>query len=155
MQILEKYRSCFLSAFSGILLILIFPRFDLEILAWIALVPLFSAMVGKNASNRESTDEEVIARVKAFIKNINETLKSLPESHAKKDTLEREKELLKKYLPQQMSEETLKEIIKKIGVTHEKSIKSMGKVMGELKAKYGGQYDGKMASNFVKSFLNE
>ena len=114
-----------------------------------------AGMVGKNASNRESTDEEVIARVKAFIKNINETLKSLPESHAKKDTLEREKELLKKYLPQQMSEETLKEIIKKIGVTHEKSIKSMGKVMGELKAKYGGQYDGKMASNFVKSFLNE
>jgi apolipoprotein N-acyltransferase len=42
-----KKRDILLSFFSGILLILSFPNFDLEILAWFALVPLFFAIEGK------------------------------------------------------------------------------------------------------------
>ena len=110
-------------------------------------------MVGKNASNRESTNAEVVAKVKAFIKNIDETLKSLPEGHTKISELEKEKKLLKKYTPKQMSDEELKSIVEQIGLDQEKSMKSMGKIMGELKAKYEGQYDGKLASDIVKSFL--
>ena len=37
----NKIRGYILSAFSGLLLVLIFPRFDLELIAWFALVPLF------------------------------------------------------------------------------------------------------------------
>ena len=44
MQIFEKYRSFFLSALSGLMLVLIFPPFELEVLAWGALVPLFSTV---------------------------------------------------------------------------------------------------------------
>ena len=46
MQIFEKYRSQLLSTLSGLLLTVTFPRFDLEIIAWGALVPLFFAIQG-------------------------------------------------------------------------------------------------------------
>lgn len=42
-----KKRDIFLSLLSGLLLVLSFPNFDLEFLAWIALVPLFWAVAGK------------------------------------------------------------------------------------------------------------
>ncbi len=42
-----KKKDILLSLFSGILLILSFPNFDLELLAWVALVPLFYAIAGK------------------------------------------------------------------------------------------------------------
>jgi apolipoprotein N-acyltransferase len=42
-----KKRDILLGFFSGILLILSFPNFDLEILAWFALVPLLVAIEGK------------------------------------------------------------------------------------------------------------
>jgi apolipoprotein N-acyltransferase len=42
-----KKKDILLSLFSGVLLILSFPNFDLEFLAWIALVPLLYAIEGK------------------------------------------------------------------------------------------------------------
>jgi apolipoprotein N-acyltransferase len=42
-----KKRDILLSLFSGILLILSFPNFDVEVLAWVALVPLFYSLEGK------------------------------------------------------------------------------------------------------------
>jgi apolipoprotein N-acyltransferase len=46
MKIMKK-RDILLALLSGILLILSFPNFDLEFLAWFALVPLFYAVEGK------------------------------------------------------------------------------------------------------------
>lgn len=45
-------KDIFLTTLSGLLLILSFPKFNLEILAWIALVPLFLSLRGKG--NKES-----------------------------------------------------------------------------------------------------
>lgn len=45
--ILKEPRPLLLSAISGILLVLIFPRFNFEVLAWFAFIPLFSAIEGK------------------------------------------------------------------------------------------------------------
>ena len=42
-----KKRDILLSLLSGILLILSFPYFDLEFLAWFALVPLLDSIGGK------------------------------------------------------------------------------------------------------------
>ncbi len=39
-----KKRDILLSLLSGILLVLSYPNFDLEFLAWFALVPLFYSM---------------------------------------------------------------------------------------------------------------
>jgi len=43
-----KKRDILLSLLSGVLLILSFPKFDLEFLAWVALVPLLLAITGKD-----------------------------------------------------------------------------------------------------------
>jgi apolipoprotein N-acyltransferase len=43
-----KKRDLLLSLLSGVLLILSFPKFDLEFLAWVALVPLLIAIAGKD-----------------------------------------------------------------------------------------------------------
>ena len=46
-----KKRDIFLSLLSGILLVLSFPNFDLEFLAWFALVPLFYSLKDKSLLN--------------------------------------------------------------------------------------------------------
>lgn len=112
-----------------------------------------AVMVGKNEGNRETTDVETLGKVKVFIKNIDETLKSLPEGHSQMESMQQEKALLQNYLPQQLSENELKAAIWEIGDHYEKSMKSMGKIMTELKAQHNGAYDGKLASNLVKQFL--
>jgi len=43
-----RWRSVTLALVSGILLVLIFPKFNLSFLAWVALVPLFLAVEGRN-----------------------------------------------------------------------------------------------------------
>ena len=50
MEVMGK-RSLLLSLLSGILLILSFPNFDLEFLAWFALVPLFYSIEGKGLND--------------------------------------------------------------------------------------------------------
>ena len=63
-------------------------------------------------------------------------------------------EIIKKYLPEQMGEEELtnviKEIIAKVGAT---GMKDMGKVMGMASSQLAGKADGKTISGIVKSIL--
>jgi len=46
-----NFRSTALAAASGLLLVFIFPAFDIHLLAWIALVPLFLALNGQSVRN--------------------------------------------------------------------------------------------------------
>jgi len=43
-----RWKSLSLALFSGVLLVLLFPKFNLSFLAWVALVPLFLALEGRN-----------------------------------------------------------------------------------------------------------
>ena len=65
-----------------------------------------------------------------------------------------EMDIIKEFLPQQMSEEeltaALKEIITNVGAS---SMKDMGKVMGMANKQFAGKADGKMISTIVKSLL--
>ncbi|MGL4796470.1 MAG: GatB/YqeY domain-containing protein [Paraclostridium sp.] len=67
---------------------------------------------------------------------------------------EAEIEVLKEYLPQQLSEEELdvivKETISEVGAT---SMKDMGKIMAAIKPKTKGRADGKMINELVKKNL--
>jgi uncharacterized protein YqeY len=67
----------------------------------------------------------------------------------------KEAELLKEYLPKQLSEDDLKSIVQncidEVGAT---SMKDMGKVVKSVLAKVGSSSDGKSVSNLVKSLLN-
>lgn len=65
-----------------------------------------------------------------------------------------EVDILTGYLPKQMSKEELEVIIADlITSTSATSVKEMGKIMGGLK-QYAGQYDGKLASEIIKSKLS-
>ena len=106
--------------------------------------------VGKTKRNGDSTDEEVISVLKKFKEGVEELRKyrNLTEIE------EQELEVYESFLPKQLSEEELREIIsdilEKIG---EKSPKRFGLVMNQLKTDYFGRFDGKVASQIVKSLV--
>ena len=71
------------------------------------------------------------------------------------DQTNEEMKVLEEYLPKQLSKEEIKEIVSKVisdvGAT---SIKDMGIVMKESKAKIGAGADGKTINEVVKELLN-
>jgi len=103
--------------------------------------------IGKNNGNRETTDDETLKIISKFIKNNNETIR-LTNGSCK---LEEENLILSNYLPKQMSEEDLLELIKQFINKHPTN--NIGKIMSELKSNYSGLYDGKMASLLIRQEL--
>ena len=113
-------------------------------------------MIGKNDGNRPVTDSEVMALVKKFIKNVEESHK-VASSHGNAEAAERllvERDLYASFLPSQLTGEALLNAI--AALCHEvnaSSIKDMGKVMKLLKERHDGQFDGAAASTFIKAQL--
>jgi uncharacterized protein YqeY len=120
------------------------------------LITLFSEaqMVGKNKRNSVSTDEEVIGVIRKFAANAEETERLLQARGQDTQDQRRELEILAAYLPTQMTpqalESAVRAIVSDLGVS---GAKAMGAVMAELKARHAGTYDGKQASQVVKSVL--
>lgn len=104
--------------------------------------------VGKNAGNREPTDDEVTAVIKKFIKNINDTIAL---GVAATPTLEAEQAILHRYLPQQYSEDELRNVISSfVASTMSPNI---GGVMKMLQTEHKGKYDAKAASQIIRDVL--
>jgi uncharacterized protein YqeY len=62
--------------------------------------------------------------------------------------------VIAQFLPEQMSEEALKEVVSEIILqVGAAGMKDMGKVMGMASKKLAGKADGKAISNVVKSLL--
>lgn len=101
-----------------------------------------AAMVGKNA-NRETTDQEVVAVVKKFVKNIDETITALTTRNQDASAFLLERAVLERYLPLQLTELALQHIAK--------GQESMPAFMKFLKENHAGQYDGKLASTVAKA----
>lgn len=120
-------------------------RKDRDTLRASLLTTLYSeaSMVGKNSGNRQTTDEETVQIIKKFINNANELLKVHDSSDAKAEI-----EILKSYLPQQMTLEQLQGTIDHYRSTHP-GVK-LGEIMSWLKATYPGLYDAKVASQIAK-----
>lgn len=71
------------------------------------------------------------------------------------DQNEAEIQILLEYLPQQLSEEELKQLVKDSAIeVGADSIKDMGKIMTLLRPKILGRADGKLASQLVKEYLS-
>ena len=109
--------------------------------------------VGLNDGKRESTDAEVIAVIKKFIKNIDETLAVAP-----REELVWERKVLEGFLPSQLSDNELHAAV--VSIVEEihalemvRNMQQMGKVMKTLKERFEGRFDGKKASEFVKAAL--
>lgn len=92
--------------------------------------------VGKNDGNRETTNDEAIKVLQKMVKNLT----GVPGS-------EGEIAFIEDYLPQQVSEEELREFIVTLNAGN------IGAVMGAVKKHYGATADMKVASKIAKEVL--
>lgn len=116
--------------------------------------------VGKNDGNRETTDAETVAVVKKFLKGVDETINAIKDVSNVDGSADRyvnalhEQEILRRYLPAQLTEQELAAVVAQfVSTLTERNPKQMGAVMAFLKVNYDGQYDGKSASAVVKQAL--
>ena len=113
--------------------------------------------IGRKVENRLPTDIETIATVKKFIGNIDETIGHLVLRGGREEDLQKaniEKLILSQYVPTQLSEAALTEIVTAmVDAQRALGTVNMGTIMKELKIKFEGQYDGKIASTVVKTVL--
>jgi len=104
------------------------------------------------------SDEEVIDVISSEIKKRNDAI-VLYEKGNRPELSDKEKkeiEILKKYLPEQLSLEELKKIVEEsISKTEAKEMKDMGKVMADLNPKVKGRADGGEVSKIVKELLSK
>jgi len=111
----------------------------------------------EKTDNRELEEDEVISILAKVIKQGRESMIEFEKGN-RQDLVDQSKaeiEILLKYLPQQLGQEEIRQIIKEsaeeLGAN---SIKDMGKVMAAVKPKVLGKADGKLVSEIVKEYLS-
>ena len=104
----------------------------------------------------ELTDEQIIEVISSEIKKRKDAI-VLYEKGNRPELADREKkeiEILKKYLPEQLSEVQLKKLIEEsINKTGAKEIKDMGRIMADLMPKVKGKADNSEISKIIKELL--
>ena len=117
-----------------------------------------SAVLQYEKDNKTELDDNGVIDVIA--KELKQRRDSLPdfEKSGREDLVEnlkKEMDVLMAYLPEQLSEAELEEIIKAaIDETGASSIKDMGKIMGIVTAKTKGRADAKMIGSLAKKMLS-
>ncbi len=105
---------------------------------------------------KELGDEDVIAVLSKEVKMRKDSLEEFKKG-GREDLVEKtqaEIDVLMPYLPAQLSEEEVRELVKAaVEQTGATTGKDMGKVMGVLMPKVKGRADGKMVNTIVRSFL--
>tara|TARA_B100001175_G_scaffold268185_1_gene239494 strand:- start:147 stop:608 length:462 start_codon:yes stop_codon:yes gene_type:complete len=116
-------------------------------------------IANRSGANKKETDDEDIKKLlRKMIKQRNESIEIYKKNN-RPDLLEieqKEHDLLSEFLPKQLNEEETRKIC--IDVTKKleaRSIKDMGKVMGELKKKYADNIDFAKAGSLLKEILNK
>ena len=116
-----------------------------------------SAIKQYEVDNRVELDDEGVLEI--ITKEVKKRKDSLPEyeKSGREDlvnNLNEEINYLMKYLPEQLSEDEVREIVKQtiaeVGAT---SVRDMGKVMGPVINKTKGRADGKVINTLVKELL--
>jgi len=103
-------------------------------------------------------DEKVIEVLAREVKQRREALVEFEKGNRQDlvDKCNAEIEILLEYLPQQLTEEEIFEIVRQAAVeVGANSIKDMGKVMSAVTARTKGRADGKLVSTIVKEHLNK
>lgn len=96
-------------------------------------------------NKNELTDDQVIKMFQKFIKN----LEMVNDERSKKEI-----EILNEYMPKQLLDEEVEEIIQSLIVTNNySSMKDMGKIMSDFTAEYSGRADMKIVSTIVRKNL--
>ena len=110
----------------------------------------------KGEDRRDVKDEDVVNVVQREIKKRRESVELYRKGGREEQAVKEEEEIivLKKYLPEQMSEEEVRKIVREtISQTGASGQSDMGKVMGALMPKTKGKADGAMVSRIVREEL--
>ena len=115
-------------------------------------------IASRTEENREGiSDESILSLFTSMIKQRNDSIEMYKKGN-RQDLADKEQaeiDIIREFMPKQMSADEVATAIKSaIAATDAASIKDMGKVMGELKAKYAGQMDFSTASATVKQMLS-
>ncbi len=108
------------------------------------------AAIDQGGAGGEVTDEIVIAAVRKQIKMRQDTITSYEQAGRSAEKEKEEITVLEQFLPAQISESELEQIVKttlaEIGATTKKQ---MGEAMKAVQAKVAGRADGKLVSTLV------
>lgn len=111
----------------------------------------------EKTDNRTLDDEEIIGILSREVKQRKDALVEFEKGN-RQDLVEEAKaeiEILLEYLPKQLTENEIADIVNQIILdTGASSAKDMGKVMPIAMAKLKGRADGKLVSSIVKQKLN-
>ena len=105
----------------------------------------------------EATDEDVIEVIGREIKKRKESIELYKKGGREElaQNEQKEIEILQNYLPEQISEEEVRKLIKEtISQTGASTIADIGKVMGTLMPKVKGKADSTLVSNLVRTALS-
>lgn len=105
---------------------------------------------------RDLTDEEVVTVLMKEVKMRQDSLEEFAKAGRIElvEQAEQEIAVLKKYLPEQLSDEELRELVKaSIAETGAAAAKDMGKVMAAVIPKTKGRADGKRINAMVRELL--
>ena len=116
-----------------------------------------STLKDKKIEKREDlTEVEAIKIIKNLVKQRKEAA-DIYKENGRNDLMENENaelEILNAYLPQMMSEDDLRILVKKVVEdTEASSLSDIGKVMPEVMKQSAGKADGKMAQSIVRELL--
>ena len=110
----------------------------------------------RGLGKERTSDDEILQLLQKMIKQRNESIETYDKAgRVDLATQEREeKAIIEAYLPQQMSADDVRAAAKAaVAAVGAASVKDMGKVMTELKAKYAGKMDFSKANAVVKELL--
>ncbi len=104
----------------------------------------------------EAADKDVLSIINKMIKQRKDSIDQFTKGN-RDDLANTEKEqleVIQKYLPEQLSDKEVEEVIKnKINVLEASSMQDMGNVMGALKSELAGKADMSLVSELVKKSL--
>lgn len=106
-----------------------------------------AARVGKDAGDREPTDEEVITLIRKFVKNIEETLRVRPND----ESAFAERDLLKAYLPDPLTDDVLRTLLRERYQPEDLTVKNMKTILIDFEASHPGQVTGQQLAVILKA----
>ena len=105
----------------------------------------------------EATDEVVLTIINKMVKQRKDSIEQFTKG-GRDDLASKEKdqlEVIKQYLPEQLSEDKIREIVEAaVNSTQASSMQDMGKVMSAIKSELQGKADMGLVSQIVKSSLS-
>ncbi|WP_291580488.1 GatB/YqeY domain-containing protein [Clostridium sp. UBA6640] len=118
-----------------------------------------AAILQVEKDNKSSlNDDQVIEVLAKEVKQRRDALQEFEKGNRQDlvDSTNAEIDILLQYLPQQLTEDEIREIVResaeKLGAN---SMKDMGKVMAAVRPSTNGRSDGKIVSQIVKEYLNK